>query len=41
LKPHIDCNEKQRGLRLEEKSGDDDNQTTKQNKKKEKGEGGK
>jgi hypothetical protein len=39
LKPHIDCNdEKQRGLRLEEKGGDDDNQKTKQ---KEKGEGGK
>jgi hypothetical protein len=31
LKPHIDCNdEKQRGLRLEEKGGDDDNQKTKQ-----------
>jgi hypothetical protein len=30
---------KQRGLRLEEKGGDDDNQKTKQNKKKEKGRG--
>jgi hypothetical protein len=31
LKPHIGCNdEKQRGLRLEEKGGDDDNQKTKQ-----------
>jgi hypothetical protein len=40
LKPHIDCNdEKQRGLRLEEKGGDDDNQKNKTKKKEGEGRG--